>query len=102
MFRIITIILSGLLIIGCASKPKIITQTVYEMPTVYIPDRPQSINNITINGIMIEHNKKPYYAIEYNDSIEFRKWLEEIRTYIKQQSIIIEHYESIHKNKVAK
>ncbi|ALY07148.1 hypothetical protein VmeM32_00162 [Vibrio phage vB_VmeM-32] len=101
MLRVITIILSMLLISGCASEPVVITQTVYKMPTVFVPHRPQPISNLQFNGVMIEHNQKPYYGIEYNDSIEFRKWLEEIRTYIQKQNVIIEHYESIHKNKVA-
>ena len=96
--RIIVVLLSFMLL-GCASKSERVVEMIYEMPVVFIPSRPEPVSYYHLKGIMIEQNNKPYYAIEYNDTIEFRKWLEEIRSYIKEQQTIIEHYESIHKNK---
>lgn len=86
-------ILAVLLLTGCST-----TQPVY-VPTekvVYHPPRPAPVRAHNPNWVVITDktiHKYPsgsvFIALEYNDSIAYREWLEEVNHFIDKQQHVL-------------
>lgn len=86
--RKIILTLSFLFLVACVHNPPI------QQPKEIIihPTLPNSISSYRFDWVVVVDQDKPIVGLEYNQSIDFRLFMEDMKRYIKEQNEIICYY----------
>lgn len=85
MFKMILLVLS-IFLAGCEFLP------FTEKSTVYHPPMPRQISVYNVDWKVIVIDDVPYVALTYEDSLEFRIFLEDVHRYIIESNAVLCFY----------
>mgnify|MGYP001175442926 CR=1 FL=1 len=88
MKKICVLLLGSLIIYGCSTKPPVV---IYDVPKVD-PVWPEQITPVNIKWKVVNVNDKPYVGTSYQESLQFRIWMEDVYRYIKDANSMICFY----------
>lgn len=86
MFKQMIAALALSFLVGCQTQPPVKSDVVIH------PDWPQSIQSYQFDWTVVEVDGKIVVGLEYDDSLEFRLLLEDIKRYIKDTTAMICFY----------
>lgn len=85
MFKVI---LLAVLLTGCAAEPKVVYQYKEVTKPVYHPARPVPVKSFVPNWKVVDGSVQ----MTYDESVRYRVWLEQVKSYIDNQNLVLCHY----------